>query len=338
MPTFTATPPATVVEATPRPQPETSEVIQAVNVSGSEVNLRSGPGLEHEVHGQVGAGDRLPVTGISTDGQWLQVLRDGQAHWIYADLTDLAADLRHILPEIQAPDLTTNGSYDNLADHLDGRYELRLDGEQVKATLTTTRSSVKFWAQEVAAPLFTVPLAFRPPYAIIRFVEGRPVRADGTLDSEQTAPYRFQLQVDPDGKVHYVNGTRVEGVEYLAYMLETIWGTTPAANDCAVLAIIRGSAPVVLTCPSGKLKNKQISFREDGRLDRLSNPLPTDTIPLELAELSELRCLNYVEQQQLFHWIDPTGAGQTFPSGRAGFKPPYGLPSQSRRSWVGSPI
>ena len=68
------------------------------------MNLRSGPGLEYAILGQVSAGDQLSALGISAGGQWLQVARDGEGHWIYADLTDIKADQRHRLPKIPAAD------------------------------------------------------------------------------------------------------------------------------------------------------------------------------------------------------------------------------------------
>ena len=37
---------------------------------------------------------------------------------------------------------------------------------------------------------------------------------------------------------HYVDDDHVEGVGHLAYALDTVWGTTPTANDRAVLEIL----------------------------------------------------------------------------------------------------
>ncbi len=131
-----------------------------------------------------------------------------------------------------------SGAYDNLAEHPDGRYALQLAGSRVAASFTTSRSPVQYWAREVAAPLFTVPEPFRPPYPVLRTVEGRPVHADGTPDPDHPEPRRFLLRVEPDGTVHYADDDHVEGVGHLAYVLETVWGTTPAANDRAVLEIL----------------------------------------------------------------------------------------------------
>ena len=136
------------------------------------------------------------------------------------------------------PSLTRSGTYDNLTAHLDGRYALQRSESRVAATFATSRSPVAHWAREVAAPLFTVPAPFRPPYPVLRSAEGTPVLADGTPDPDHPEPRRFLLRVDPDGTVRYADNNHVEGVANLAYALDTVWGTTPAANDRAILEIL----------------------------------------------------------------------------------------------------
>ena len=199
----------------------------------------------------------------------------------------------HAVPS-PIPSLTVSGTYDNPVEHADGRYELQLAGARVAATFATSRVQYGTGEREVAAPLFTVPEPFRPPYPILRTVVGTPVRVDGTLDPDHPKPRRFLLRVDPDGTVHYVDDARVEGEDrqayclnlvaltgmgiapgslglppgiatgtlrapagaarppppsscaaspghagrFLAYALHTTWGTTPAANDRAVLEIL----------------------------------------------------------------------------------------------------
>ena len=144
----------------------------------------------------------------------------------------------HVNPHAVGPRLSVAGAYANLVEHTAGHYELQRAGTQVTATFRTTRSPVQYWARAGSAPLFTVPPAFRPPYPIIRTVEGQPMTRAGDPDPASTAPRRFRLQVNPDGTVYYVDDALVEGVGYLAYTLQTVWGTTPAANDHAVLQIL----------------------------------------------------------------------------------------------------
>ncbi len=136
------------------------------------------------------------------------------------------------------PGLEITGAYLNRAEHADSRYHLHRVGDRVAATLSTTHSPVQHGAREVTFPLFTVPAAFRPPFPILRTGEGRPMRADGTPDPEQTAFRRFLLRVNPDGVVHYVDDVQGTDVGHLAYTLHTVWGTTPAANDRAVLELL----------------------------------------------------------------------------------------------------
>ncbi len=125
------------------------------------------------------------------------------------------------------PSLTQSGAYANLAEHANGRYELQLSGTRVSASLFTSRSPVPYWDREVAAPLFTVPAPFRPPYPVLRTAEGIPVRADGTPDPDHPKPRRFLMRLDPDGAVHYVDDARVEGAGHLAYVFHTVWDTSP---------------------------------------------------------------------------------------------------------------
>ena len=271
--------PEPTVEPTAEPTEEampesTTETPSTVTVTGTVVNLRTGPGTDHPTDGQVHAGDQLQVTGRNQDGSWLQIMHPtttGEHVWIYGSLTGIDGATVQTLavvamveatpttvPEPQAtlepppapapapapptatptPSRTRSGAYDNPTEHADGRYELQRAGSRVAATIATTQSPVQYWAREVAAPLFTVPEGFRPPYPILRTAEGTPVLADGAPDPDHREPRRFLLRVDPDGAVHYVDDADVEGAGYLAYSLDTVWGTTPAANDRAVLEIL----------------------------------------------------------------------------------------------------
>ena len=199
----------------------------------------------------------------------------------------------HAVP-LPTPSLTVSEVYDNRVEHADGRYALQLSGARVAATFATACSPVQYWARDVAAPLFTVPEGFRPPYSILRTVEGHPVRADGTPDPDHPEPRRFLLRVDPDGDVHYVDDEHVEGVGHLAYSLDTVWGTTPAANDRAVLEVLDRHwfrktllsavpPPVQFEIPafgiikigtiSAAMVGAFVTFDADGRVTALGAPL-----------------------------------------------------------------
>ena len=141
-------------------------------------------------------------------------------------------------PPTPTPSLKVSGDYEDPVAHADGHYELQLAGARVAASFSTSRSPVPYGVREMPPPLFTVPEPFRPPYPVLRSAEGTPVLADGAPDPDHPEPRRFLLRVDPDGTVRYADDNHVEGVGYLAYALDTAWGTTPAANDRAVLEIL----------------------------------------------------------------------------------------------------
>ncbi len=227
----------------------------------------------------------------------------------------------HVVPS-PTPTLTLSGTYDNRVVHTDGRYELELSGTRVAATFSTSRSPVEHWERAMSLPLFTVPAPFRPSYPILRTVEGRPVHADGTPDPVRTSPRRFLLRVDPDGGVHYVDDVRVEGAGHLAYVLHTVWGTTPAANDRAILEILDGhwfgktvlsrTPPPVQreipehtdrwgrTIPTHKV-GPFVALNKQGRVTALGVPdsIANGYLLAELGELQQLEELDLSHQGQL---------------------------------------
>ena len=101
-------PEPTVVPAPePEPQVEAPERVTAT-VTGTVVNLRTGPGTNHPTDGQVRAGDRLAVTGRNADGSWLQVMHPvkvGEHIWIYGPLTDIDAAAVQTLTEVTTAEI-----------------------------------------------------------------------------------------------------------------------------------------------------------------------------------------------------------------------------------------
>ena len=145
------------------------------------------------------------------------------------------------------PSLTRSGTFDILATHANGHYELQLTGTRVAAVFSTSGSPVEHWARAVLLPLFTIPEPFRPSYPVLRIVEGTPVRVDGTPDPARTELHRFLLRVDPDGGVHYVDDARVEGAGHLAYALHTVWDTTPPPPPAPTVTPTPPPPPPLLT-------------------------------------------------------------------------------------------
>lgn len=66
---------------------ETLIVWNCITVTGSAVNLRSGPGTEFAILGQVHEGDSLQVTGGLDDWYSIYVPRISLFAWIYGPLT-----------------------------------------------------------------------------------------------------------------------------------------------------------------------------------------------------------------------------------------------------------
>jgi Tol biopolymer transport system component len=83
MPAATATPAAATAAAeTPTATAAPSAKVQA-EVVADELNEREGPGVGYAVVGTVTKGDIFEITGISADGNWLQVITaDGKPGWI----------------------------------------------------------------------------------------------------------------------------------------------------------------------------------------------------------------------------------------------------------------
>lgn len=140
--------------------------------------------------------------------------------------------------ESDRQDSKAAGTFGNQEAHHESRFSLRRAGDRIYAVLSTTRSPVQYWARQNPEPLFFVPTDYRPPVSVIREVEGRHVLIDGTPDPAQPHPRRFQLQVKPDGSVWYVDDSNIDGVGYLSYDLETMWGATLASNFAATQEIL----------------------------------------------------------------------------------------------------
>ncbi len=220
----------------------------------------------------------------------------------------------HAAETPSGPDLETAGDYSNLTEHHGGRYALRLTGERVNAVLFATRSSLQFWTHQTGQPLFRVPEPFRPPFAILRTVQGQPVRADGSPYPNPPVPRSFLLQIDPDGAVRYAGDPWIGGEVFLTYLLQTSWGTTPAANDRAVLEILDEAwfGRIVLSAmrpaeqsevpePTGKPRTKPtrpvsryVTVDADGRVTALEAPNTDIEGPL-LAELGQLHQLEILD-------------------------------------------
>ncbi len=189
------------------------------------------------------------------------------------------------------PATPVEGVYADLAAHHHGSYRLQRHGDLVEATFMTTRSPVQAGTQLPPPVLFTLPPAFRPPFPVLRRVVGQPVLADGSPDPARPAPRPFRLQLEPDGRVRYLDHPAGAELSYLAYDLRLAWGTTPAANDRAILRIL--DRPRLEDLPDGYHQQfgGWVVEIEDGRVTRLHLTDLKAAIPPELGQLTQLKFL-----------------------------------------------
>ncbi|MYA04345.1 MAG: family 16 glycosylhydrolase [Caldilineaceae bacterium SB0664_bin_22] len=91
----------------PAPPPPTPSSV-TLTVTGTVVNVRTGPSTDYPVRMQVRQGDELQVRALNKAGDWVQVsdpTGGTELLWIYAPLTDLEEHHRVVLPAVAAPPL-----------------------------------------------------------------------------------------------------------------------------------------------------------------------------------------------------------------------------------------
>lgn len=96
-PTATPIPPTATPEATATPAPTeippTATPIPVPRLTANQnVNVRRGPGTNHQVIGSLSGGQSAEVTGKNPAGSWLQFDYNGQMAWVIADLVTLSGD------------------------------------------------------------------------------------------------------------------------------------------------------------------------------------------------------------------------------------------------------
>ena len=113
--------PAQVAERTPTLTPATATPLPTATPTGYHLtiksrvqNVRSGPGTEYEVIGQVIQGTQARVLGANIDHSWLVIDYRGQCGWLAAYLVDTFGD-RHLVPVIQPPATPTPAPTDTPA-------------------------------------------------------------------------------------------------------------------------------------------------------------------------------------------------------------------------------
>lgn len=92
----------TVVPATAVPLPTATATGYHLRIKSKVQNVRSGPGTEYEVIGQIIQGTQARILGANVDHSWLVIDYRGQWGWLAAYLVDSFGD-RHLAPIIQPP-------------------------------------------------------------------------------------------------------------------------------------------------------------------------------------------------------------------------------------------
>lgn len=212
------------------------------------------------------------------------------------------------------------GSYDDPTVHHESQYRLQRTGERVRATLTTTRSPLAY-----PQVLFTVPADYRPTTTVTREIVGREVPAAGVLPDPDPGSRIFWVQVDPDGTVRYRPAMDKGHPVYVAYALETTWGTTPLAGDRLALEALYAHNPegaglkpnvddtVVqypLTDASGRPQDplwlrpdvplgewRGVTTNAEGRVTQLQLHNLGGRLPAHLGDLTALQVLSVTAQE-----------------------------------------
>lgn len=99
-PTFTPLPSPTLV---PSPTPEPAPEVSVPPDSATKINIRSGPGTDYPVLGQIEPGQSAPVTGRNQDNSWWQIsLSDNSLGWVFGELVQ-ASGTTGAVPVAEAP-------------------------------------------------------------------------------------------------------------------------------------------------------------------------------------------------------------------------------------------
>lgn len=103
---FLATQEPTVPPATPTPSPTATPDRVYGTVDTGRLNVRSGPGLNYDVLGQLASGDVIFPVGANADFSWLVISFRGRTGWVAAYLVDLRGNLNE-LSLVQPPPTPT---------------------------------------------------------------------------------------------------------------------------------------------------------------------------------------------------------------------------------------
>ena len=231
------------------------------------LHLRSGPGTAYEPPLQTLSDHSVwyEIVGKNaTAPTWWRIRVNANTHgWVHAGHVDTRGDLSGVSvqsassppPETGAVAETapgtagTSGSaagaYRNLVTNPDGRWAVWKAGTTVTANFSSPRSPVQYYARENRQPQFVVPVGFRPTVTQAHRVTGTRVNADRTPVAG-AAPATFDLRMETDGELRYVDNSRVNDLGYVSYSVTSLrWQTAEELVEPTATATVAGSGTFI---------------------------------------------------------------------------------------------
>ena len=125
------------------------------------------------------------------------------------------------------------GDFLNLATNPDGRWEAWRSGTTVTISFGSPRAPVQYHARQDPQPQFVLPAVFQPATRMTYTVTGTRVHKDGTPVPD-AQPAIFDLTIDTNGEVRYVNNSKVDGLGYVDFrVMELTWQTRETSETGA---------------------------------------------------------------------------------------------------------
>lgn len=172
---------------------------QTVATATTDLNIRSGPGPEHPVIGNMGANRRATVIGCVEGSLWCQVNFRGMQGWAYSQYMTLNPGSRQVVVTEPAP----------LAPNVVPAITYRAPGYGPRVT-TGAAVAEPVVSGEIAAArgaYAMAPAAVTPPPAVGTYVTTNPlepVTLEGEVVIGAGLPRTVELQPVPDYRYQYV--------------------------------------------------------------------------------------------------------------------------------------
>ncbi len=117
------------------------------------------------------------------------------------------------------------GDFRNLATNPNGQWAVWKSGTTVTVRFSSPRAPVQYHARQDPEPQFVLPEGFRPATRLTHTVTGTPVYEDGT-PVPNASPVTFDLTIDPNGEVRYLDNAKVDGLGHVGYRVTRLmWQT-----------------------------------------------------------------------------------------------------------------